>query len=59
MSTLDTDLGSLKAITVRRRELRREFLALQDAFSPRGLQIAYEYGVLSEEEDYLKRQNKA
>jgi hypothetical protein len=49
---LDTDLGSLQAI----KDLSREFLALDDAFSDRGLQIAHEFGVLSEEEDFLKRQ---
>ena len=38
-----------------RRQLAEEYLALDDGLSERGLQIAYEFSVLSEQERRLQR----
>lgn len=54
MKKLDTDLGSLEAINVRRAELEAEFLALEDCSCTRAFEIAGELGTLSAEENYLK-----
>ena len=42
-------------IEARRRQLAEEYLALDDGLSERGLQIAHEFGVLSEQERRLQR----
>jgi hypothetical protein len=42
-------------IDARRRQLAEEYLALDDGLSERGLQIAHEFGVLSEQERRLQR----
>jgi hypothetical protein len=42
-------------IDARRRLLAEEYLALDDGLSERGLQIAHEFGVLSEQERRLQR----
>jgi hypothetical protein len=42
-------------IDARRRQLAEEYLALDDGLSERGLQIAHEFGVLSEHERRLQR----
>jgi hypothetical protein len=42
-------------IDARRRQLAEEYLALDDGLSQRGLQIAHEFGVLSEQERRLQR----
>ena len=42
-------------IDARRRQLAEEYLALDDGLSERGLQIAQEFGVLSEQERRLQR----
>ena len=42
-------------IDARRRQLAEEYLALDDGLCERGLQIAHEFGVLSEQERRLQR----
>jgi hypothetical protein len=42
-------------IDARRRQLAEEYLALDDGLSERGLQIAHEFGALSEQERRLQR----
>jgi hypothetical protein len=42
-------------IDARRRQLAEEYLALDDGLSERGLQIAHEFGVLSEQERRLQQ----
>jgi hypothetical protein len=42
-------------IDAHRRQLAEEYLALEDGLSERGLQIAHELGVLSEQERRLQR----
>ena len=42
-------------IDARRRQLAEEYLALDDGLSDRGLEIAHEFGVLSEQERRLQR----
>jgi hypothetical protein len=42
-----------EGIDARRRQLAEEYLALDDGLSERGLQIAHEFGVLSEQERRL------
>ena len=42
-------------IDARRRQLAEEYLALDDGLSERGMQIAHEFGVLSEQERRLQR----
>ena len=42
-------------IDARRRQLAEEYLALDDGLSERRLQIAHEFGVLSEQERRLRR----
>jgi hypothetical protein len=42
-------------IDAHRRQLAEEYLALDDGLSERGLQIAHEFGVLSEQERRLRR----
>jgi hypothetical protein len=42
-------------IDARRRRLAQEYLALDDGLSERGIQIAHEFGVLSEQERRLQR----
>jgi hypothetical protein len=42
-------------IDARRRQLAEEYLALDDGLSERGLQIAHEFSVLSEQERRLQR----
>jgi hypothetical protein len=42
-------------IDARRRQLAEEYLALDDGLSERGLQIAHEFGALSEQERRLQQ----
>lgn len=42
-------------IDARRRQLAEEYLALDDGLPERGLQIAHEFGVLSEQELRVQR----
>lgn len=53
-SALPRDRGSVESVRARRAELSREYLALDHAYSDRGLEIAAEFGQLDEEESFLE-----
>jgi hypothetical protein len=55
--SLPTDL-SLLAIHAEKQALKKEFLKLENADSPRASEIAFRLGKLAEMEDHLKRRNK-